>query len=40
LVAHYDTVLFSPRVNDDFSGVAAVLAAAKMMNQYSFKHIA
>jgi hypothetical protein len=38
LVAHYDTFPRSPGSNDDSSGVAAVLAAAKFMSQYSFNH--
>jgi hypothetical protein len=38
LVAHYDTYPRSPGANDDSSGVAAVLAAAKFMSQYSFNH--
>ena len=36
--AHYDTIPTSPGANDDGSGVAAVLAAAKVMSQYSFNH--
>ncbi|MDH7517376.1 MAG: M20/M25/M40 family metallo-hydrolase [Candidatus Thermoplasmatota archaeon] len=38
LVAHYDTVPGAPGANDDSSGVAAILAAAKIMSQYSFNH--
>jgi hypothetical protein len=38
LVAHYDTVIGAPGANDDSSGVAAILAAAKLMSQYSFNH--
>jgi hypothetical protein len=38
LVAHYDTWYRSPGANDGSSGVAAVLAAAKLMSQYSFEH--
>lgn len=38
MVAHYDTVPRSPGANDDSSGVAAILAAAKLMNQCSFDH--
>jgi Zn-dependent M28 family amino/carboxypeptidase len=38
LVAHYDTWYNSPGANDGSSGVAAVLAAAKLMSQYSFEH--
>jgi len=36
--AHYDTVEVSPGANDDGSGVAAIMAAAKIMSQYSFNH--
>jgi len=36
--AHYDTVPEAPGATDDSSGVAAVLAAAKLMSQYSFNH--
>ncbi|MCK4996377.1 MAG: Zn-dependent exopeptidase M28, partial [Thermoplasmatales archaeon] len=36
--AHYDTTLTSPGANDDGSGVAASLAIAKVMSQYSFDH--
>ncbi|MFO7678111.1 MAG: M28 family metallopeptidase, partial [Thermoplasmatota archaeon] len=38
LCAHYDTVPGSIGANDDGSGVAAVLAAAKILSQYSFNH--
>lgn len=38
LSAHYDTVLGSPGANDDGSGVAALLAIAHVLQQYSFKH--
>jgi hypothetical protein len=34
--AHYDTVKVSPGANDDGSGVAAVLAAAYILNQFEF----
>lgn len=36
--AHYDTVKGAPGANDDGSGVAAIMAAAKTMSQYSFRH--
>ena len=36
--AHYDCTPGSLGANDDGSGVAAVLAAAKIMSQYSFNH--
>ena len=36
--AHYDTVQGSPGADDDASGVAAVLALADIMHQYSFNH--
>ena len=36
--AHYDTVKESPGANDDGSGVAAVMAAAAVMSQYTFRH--
>ncbi|VVB62296.1 Peptidase family M28 [uncultured archaeon] len=36
--AHYDTVAFSPGANDDGSGMAAVLATAKILSQYSFPY--
>ncbi len=35
---HYDSVSGSPGADDDASGVAAVLAAASIMSQYSFNH--
>jgi len=44
LVAHYDTMGFvvargpDPGANDDTSGVALLLAAAKLMSKYSFNH--
>jgi Zn-dependent M28 family amino/carboxypeptidase len=38
VMAHYDTVKGAPGANDDSSGVAAVLCAAKLMSQYSFNH--
>lgn len=38
LCAHYDTVPGSIGANDDGSGVAGVLAAAKILSQYSFNH--
>lgn len=38
MTAHYDTVPDAPGANDDGSGVAAVLATAKIMSQYSFNH--
>lgn len=38
LTAHYDTTQGSVGANDDGSGVAAVLAIAKIMSQYSFQH--
>ena len=38
ICAHYDTVPLSPGANDDGSGVAAVLATAHVMSQYSFNH--
>jgi len=34
--AHYDTVKVSPGANDDGSGVAAVLVAAKILSQFEF----
>ena len=37
-VAHYDTVPKAPGADDDSSGVAAMLCAAKLMSQYSFNH--
>lgn len=36
--AHYDTVKDSLGANDDGSGVAAVLAIAKILSNYSFRH--
>ena len=36
--AHYDSVPQGPGANDDGSGVAAVLCAAKVMSKYSFNH--
>ncbi|KAA0003674.1 MAG: M20/M25/M40 family metallo-hydrolase [Thermoplasmata archaeon] len=36
--AHYDTYPNSPGADDDASGVAAVLASAKIMSQYDFDH--
>ena len=38
LVAHYDTRPNIVGANDDSSGVALLLAAAKLMSQYSFDH--
>ena len=38
LVAHYDTWPGAPGANDDSSGVAAILAAARFMSRYSFNH--
>lgn len=38
MCAHYDCVPTSPGANDDGSGVAAILAAAKIMSKYSFNH--
>ncbi len=38
LSAHYDTVKDSLGANDDGSGVAAVLAIAKILSNYSFRH--
>jgi len=38
ICAHYDSVPSSPGADDDGSGVAAVLAAAKVMSQCSFNH--
>ena len=35
--AHYDTTTLSPGGNDDGSGVAAVMTAAKILSQYEFK---
>jgi hypothetical protein len=36
--AHYDTVRNTPGADDDASGVAAVLAAAHVLSQYTFLH--
>jgi hypothetical protein len=36
--AHYDTVARTPGANDDGSGVAAVLAAAYVLSQFTFNH--
>ena len=36
--AHYDSVPGSPGADDDGSGVAAVLAAAKVLSKYKFEH--
>ncbi|KYK22082.1 hypothetical protein AYK21_00260 [Thermoplasmatales archaeon SG8-52-2] len=36
--AHYDTVKDSPGANDDGSGVAAVLAIAELLSNYSLRH--
>lgn len=36
--AHYDTVRDSLGANDDGSGVAVVLAIAKILSKYSFRH--
>ena len=38
ICAHYDTVKVSPGANDDGSGVAAVLAIADILSEYSFNH--
>lgn len=38
ICAHYDTVSESPGADDDGSGVAAVLSAAKIMSSHSFEH--
>jgi hypothetical protein len=38
ICGHYDTVRISPGANDDGSGVAAVLAIAKILSQYSFNY--
>jgi len=38
ICAHYDTVRISPGANDDGSGVAAILATAKILSQYSFNY--
>jgi len=36
--AHYDSVPSSPGADDDGSGVAAVISAARAMNNYEFNH--
>ncbi|MFO8133663.1 MAG: M20/M25/M40 family metallo-hydrolase [Thermoplasmatota archaeon] len=38
ICAHYDTVPGSPGADDDGSGVAAVLAAARTLSTYQFQH--
>lgn len=38
ICGHYDTVSDGPGADDDGSGVAAVLAAAKIMSNYEFGH--
>jgi len=38
ICAHYDTVQNSPGADDDGSGTAAVMAAAKVLSQYQFEH--
>ena len=38
ICAHYDTVEISPGAIDDGSGVAAVLATANILSQYSFNY--
>ncbi|UCF49084.1 MAG: M28 family peptidase [Thermoplasmatales archaeon] len=38
ILAHYDSVSSSPGADDDGSGTAAVLAAAKLLSQYEFNH--
>jgi len=38
ICAHYDSVDAGPGADDDGSGVAAVLAAAKIMSNYEFHH--
>lgn len=38
ICAHYDTVEESPGADDDGSGTAAVMTAAKVMSQYSFNN--
>jgi len=38
ICAHYDSVEGSPGADDDGSGTAAVLTAAKVMNLYNFNH--
>lgn len=35
---HYDTIIGSPGADDDGSGVAALLTAAKILSQYNFNH--
>jgi hypothetical protein len=38
ICAHYDSVAAGPGADDDGSGVAAVLAAAKLMSTFTFNH--
>jgi len=38
VIAHYDTIGNSPGANDDGTGVAAMLAIAKVTQKYSFNH--
>jgi hypothetical protein len=38
ICGHYDTVQAGPGADDDGSGVAAVLAAAKILSNYEFNH--
>lgn len=38
ICAHYDSVPGSPGADDDASGVAAVMTAAKIMSSFSFNH--
>ena len=38
ICAHYDSVAAGPGADDDGSGVAAVLSAAKIMSNYEFDH--
>lgn len=38
ICAHYDSVSGSPGADDDGSGVAAVITAAKVMSSYEFNH--
>ena len=38
ICSHYDTHAFSPGALDDGSGVAAVLATAKILSQHSYKY--
>jgi len=38
ICAHYDSVPGSPGADDNAAGTAAVMAAAKVMSQYSFAH--